>query len=99
MSIPAPTPLRQLIEDAPKLRRPLLLIHGFGDDNVVIAHTLRLSAALLAAGRPHTVLPLSGATHMGGDPDTVANTLVLQAQFLRDALCAGNRSISSDSAS
>ena len=43
---------------------PLMLIHGLADDNVFAAHTLRLSSALLAAGRPHTVLPLSGVTHM-----------------------------------
>ena len=43
---------------------PLLLIHGLADDNVVAAHTLQLSSALLAAGRPHQVLPLSGVTHM-----------------------------------
>ena len=53
-----------LIDDAPRLERPLMLIHGLADDNVVVAHTLRLSSALLAAGRPHTVLPLSGVTHM-----------------------------------
>src|SRR5262249_26288106 len=53
-----------LIADAPRLERPLMLIHGLADDNVVAAHTLRLSSALLAAGRPHTVLPLSGVTHM-----------------------------------
>ena len=47
-----------------ELTRPLLLIHGLADDNVVVAHTLRLSSALLAAGRPHEVLPLSGVTHM-----------------------------------
>ncbi|MFC7657605.1 prolyl oligopeptidase family serine peptidase [Pseudonocardia benzenivorans] len=41
--------------------RPLLLVHGLADDNVVAAHTLRLSSALLAAGRPHSVLPLSGS--------------------------------------
>jgi dipeptidyl-peptidase-4 len=50
--------------EAGRLTRPLLLIHGLADDNVVVAHTLRMSAALLAAGRPHQVLPLSGATHM-----------------------------------
>ena len=48
--------------DAP--HRPLMLVHGLADDNVVAAHTLRLSSALLAAGRPHEVLPLSGVTHM-----------------------------------
>ena len=53
-----------LLGDAAKLTRPLLLIHGLADDNVVAAHTLRLSSALLAAGRPHDVLPLSGVTHM-----------------------------------
>src|SRR5690606_3663906 len=30
-----------LIEDAPRLERPLMLIHGLADDNVVAAHTLR----------------------------------------------------------
>ncbi|HEU5109156.1 MAG TPA: prolyl oligopeptidase family serine peptidase, partial [Micromonosporaceae bacterium] len=50
--------------DSPEDARPLLLVHGMADDNVVAAHTLRLSAALLAAGRPHAVLPLTGVTHM-----------------------------------
>ena len=35
----------------------LLLIHGLADDNVVAAHTLRLSGLLLAAGRPTTSCP------------------------------------------
>lgn len=74
-----------LLADADRLRRPLLLVHGLADDNVVAAHTLRLSAALLAAGRPHTVLPLSGVTHM--TPQQVAeNLLRLQLAFLRSAL-------------
>ncbi len=38
-----------LLGDAAALRRPLLLIHGLADDNVVVAHTLRMSSALLAA--------------------------------------------------
>src|SRR5690606_2180672 len=37
-----------VVDDAPNLRRPLMLIHGLVDDNVVAAHTLRLSSALLA---------------------------------------------------
>ena len=81
-----------LLDDAPKLSRPLMLIHGLADDNVVAAHTLKLSAALLKAGRPHTVLPLSGATHMGGEAGTFANMVMLQAEFLRDALSAAQRS-------
>src|SRR5262249_50024375 len=38
----------------PATHRPLLLIHGLADDNVVSAHTLRLSSQLLAAGYPHS---------------------------------------------
>jgi dipeptidyl-peptidase-4 len=76
-----------LLPDAPQLTRPLLLVHGLADDNVVAAHTLRLSAALLAAGRSHCVLPLSGVTHMSGSQEDVAeNLLRLQVDFLRAAL-------------
>ncbi len=75
-----------LVADAPKLSRPLMLIHGLADDNVVVAHTLRLSSALLAAGRPHQVLPLSGVTHMASQEEVAENLLLLQVDFLRGAL-------------
>jgi dipeptidyl-peptidase-4 len=75
-----------LIEDAARLTRPLLLVHGLADDNVVAAHTLRLSSALLAAGRPHSVLPLSGVTHMTPQEVVAENLLLLQVRFLKDAL-------------
>jgi dipeptidyl-peptidase-4 len=58
------------------------------DDNVVVAHTLRMSAALLAAGRPHQVLPLSGATHMPTDASTISNLLQHELAFLAGALGA-----------
>ncbi|MBG6087264.1 S9 family peptidase [Actinomadura viridis] len=75
-----------LIEDAGRLERPLLLIHGLADDNVVAAHTLRLSSALLAAGRHHTVLPLSGVTHMTPQEVVAENLLHFQVAFLKNAL-------------
>jgi dipeptidyl-peptidase-4 len=75
-----------LLGDAAELARPLLIIHGLADDNVVAAHTLRLSAALLAAGRPHSVLPLSGVTHMTPQEEVAENLLLLQVDFLRKAL-------------
>ncbi|MEU4831502.1 DPP IV N-terminal domain-containing protein [Streptosporangium sp. NPDC023615] len=75
-----------LFGDAAKLDRPLLLIHGLADDNVVAAHTLRLSSALLAAGRPHTVLPLSGVTHMTPQEVVAENLLLLQVDFLKRSL-------------
>lgn len=66
--------------------RPMMIIHGLADDNVVVAHTLRLSSALLAAGYPHTVLPLSGVTHMTPQEEVAENMLLLQVDFLRRAL-------------
>lgn len=75
-----------IIKDAPRLSRPLMLIHGFADDNVTIAHSLRLSEALLAAGKEHTFLPLNGITHMTNDPVVAHNLLLLQLDFLDKAL-------------
>ncbi|KAB8290116.1 alpha/beta fold hydrolase [Bifidobacterium avesanii] len=74
-----------IVQDAPKLTRPLMLIHGFADDNVTIAHSLKLSQALMAAGRPHTYLPLTGITHMTNDETVAENLLTLQRDFLYDA--------------
>ncbi|GFH37747.1 S9 family peptidase [Streptomyces pacificus] len=69
--------------------RPLMIIHGMVDDNVVVAHSLRLSSALLAAGRPHELIPLTGVTHMTPQEQVAENLLLLQADFLRRALGTG----------
>ncbi len=75
-----------LLPDAHRLTRPLLVIHGIADDNVAVANTLRLSSALLAAGRPHTTLLLSGVTHMTPQEVVAENLLLLELDFLRAAL-------------
>jgi dipeptidyl-peptidase 4 len=64
----------------------LLLIHGLADDNVVAAHALRLSSALLADGRAHTFLPLSGVTHMTPQEVVAEHLLRRQVAFLREHL-------------
>jgi dipeptidyl-peptidase-4 len=86
---PGPYDRCSLLGDAAKLERPLLIVHGLADDNVVVAHSLRLSAALLAAGRPHSVLPLTGVTHMATQEDVAENLLLLQVEFLHRALGRG----------
>ncbi len=83
---PAVYERNSIITDAPNLRRPLMLIHGFADDNVTIANSLRLSQALMAAGRQHTFLPLTGITHMTNDETVAENLLLLQRDFLAKAL-------------
>ncbi|EFG65609.1 prolyl oligopeptidase family serine peptidase [Streptomyces sp. SPB074] len=75
-----------LLDDAPRLRRPLLLVHGLADENVSPAHMLRLSAALLAAGRPHEVLPLSGAGHGVAGTPLAAALLRHEVRWLGAAL-------------
>ncbi len=83
---PAMYEASSLIPLAGELTRPLLLIHGLADDNVVAAHTLRLSSALLAAGKPHEVLPLVGVTHMTPQEIVAENLLLHQLEFLRRTL-------------
>jgi dipeptidyl-peptidase 4 len=72
----------------PLLPAPLLSSPGIAGrpsaDHVKTAHTLRMSAALLAAGRPHQVLPLSGTTHM--PTDTASQLLAHELAFLAQSL-------------
>jgi dipeptidyl-peptidase-4 len=75
-----------LLPVAGKLTRPLLLIHGLVDENVAPAHTLRLSAALLAAGRPHSVLLLPGVGHLIARPGVADTQLRFQLDFLKRSL-------------
>jgi dipeptidyl-peptidase 4 len=57
-----------LIAAAPKLNRPLLIIHGTADDNVYFRHSLKLMDALEKAGCSFQFLPIAGSTHMVLDP-------------------------------
>ena len=75
-----------LLTRAHKLTRPMMLVHGLADDNVVAANTLQFSSALLAAGKPHEVLPLSGVTHMTPQEAVAENLLKLQVAFLNRSL-------------
>jgi dipeptidyl-peptidase-4 len=72
-----------LVLAAPKLTRPLLLMHGLADDNVYPANTLRLSSALLAAGRPHEVLLLPGVGHQAMGVAITESLLWHQVRFLQ----------------
>jgi dipeptidyl-peptidase 4 len=75
-----------LVESAPELRRPLLIIHGLVDDNVVVANSLRLSRALLESGRAHSFLPLSGVTHFTPEEVVTENLVLIELEWLRGAL-------------
>ena len=86
----APYAATSLLPLADELTRPLLLIHGLADDNVVAAHTLQLSQALLAGGRAHEVLPLVGVTHMTPQEVVAENLLLHQLHFIQRCLGLSN---------
>lgn len=67
------------------LARPLLIMHGITDDNVYFAHTMKLTGALLAAGKPYDLLLLPG-THLLPDPMIRARVDETRARFLGDHL-------------
>lgn len=75
-----------LLPMAPGLQRPLMIIHGFADDNVVVAHSLQLSSALTAAGRRHTFVPLANVTHMTPQEEIAENLLRLEVRFFQEHL-------------
>jgi dipeptidyl-peptidase-4 len=60
---------------------PMLIIHGFEDDNVVVAHAIRLAEALTAHAVPHASLLLPSLTHVGRT-STVAQLQRLELEFL-----------------
>ena len=75
-----------LLPLAPRLSRPLLLVHGLVDDNVFAVHTLSLSGAL-AGGRAAPLGPAPAGRHPRRRREDVAeNLLVTQVDFFRHAL-------------
>jgi dipeptidyl-peptidase-4 len=67
---------------AAKLQRPLLIMHGLTDDNVYFENTVKLTQALIAAGRPYDLLLLPG-THLLPDPLLRARVDETRAGFLK----------------
>ncbi len=72
--------------DAASLSRPMLLIHGLADDNVFVANTLRLSAALFEAGKHHELVLIPNATHFTRSAALTENLLRVQLDFLKRSL-------------
>lgn len=66
--------------------RPMLILHGLSDDNVFVAHSLRLSAELYAKGAPHELVLIPNASHMGGADEAVVARYGAELRFLRSVL-------------
>ena len=75
-----------LLNEAKNLTVPVMIIHGMVDDNVLVSNSLKLSSALLEAGKAHEVLPLTGVTHMTPQEVVAENLMLLELDFLKRAL-------------
>lgn len=73
---------------ADRLERPLLIVHGTADDNVLFVHALKMSNALLRAGKPHDFVPLAGLTHMLAEAEMVEHLYARIIAFFRQHLGA-----------
>jgi dipeptidyl-peptidase-4 len=78
------------LSEAHRLTRPLLLLHGLADSRVPPVHTLRLSAALRATGRPHELVLLPDAGHQPVGTALTEDVLRPQVDFLRRHLAAAS---------
>jgi dipeptidyl-peptidase-4 len=77
----------------PADQRPeILILHGMADDNVVVAHSLRLAHALFVVGWPHRFVPLGSVTHFSTDADMTRRMLHEEVNFLRTALSVDSTS-------
>jgi dipeptidyl-peptidase 4 len=81
---PKPYQTSDALDDAAKIRDPLLLIHGMSDDNVVFQNSTELYARLQKAKKPFEMMAYPGATHAiaGEGPQTHVWTTIIR--FLDD---------------
>ncbi|MGL4541727.1 MAG: DPP IV N-terminal domain-containing protein [Polymorphobacter sp.] len=70
------------LADAGKIERPLLIVHGMADDNVVFEHSTALMAALQKDKRPFDVMVYPGATHAVGRGATAEHLWMTILRFL-----------------
>jgi dipeptidyl-peptidase-4 len=80
--------LRAAIDEAVAAGRtpsPMLILHGFEDDNVVVAHAIRLAEALTAHQVPHASILLPSLTHIGRTP-ALAKLQRLELEFFDERL-------------
>jgi dipeptidyl-peptidase-4 len=84
---PTPYQTSGALEDAAKIKDPLLLVHGMSDDNVVFQNSTELYARLQQNKVPFEMMTYPGATHAiaGEGPQTHVWTTItrfLNAQVL-----------------
>ncbi|WP_199555935.1 S9 family peptidase [Sandaracinobacteroides hominis] len=78
----APYTASDVTLDAAKLERPLLIVHGLADDNVVFDHSVRMIAALQKAGKPFELMVYPGQGHGIRAPELAEHQWKTMLDFL-----------------
>jgi dipeptidyl-peptidase 4 len=72
------------LDDATKIKDPLLLIHGMSDDNVVFQNSTELYARLQGSKHPFEMMVYPGATHAIAGPALQTHVWTTIERFLDD---------------
>lgn len=80
---PSAYPASGAIDDAAKIKDPMLLIHGMSDDNVVFDNATALMARMQAAAVPFEMMVYPGQTHRVGGPGISIHLWRTIEDFLR----------------
>ena len=80
---PSAYPASGAIDDAVKIKDPMLLIHGMSDDNVVFDNATALMARMQAAAVPFEMMVYPGQTHRVGGPGISIHLWRTIEDFLR----------------
>jgi len=81
---PSAYPGSDAVDDAVKIKDPLLLIHGMSDDNVVFDNSTALMAKMQGAAVPFELMVYPGQTHRVGGPKISVHLWTTIENFLRD---------------
>ncbi|MFD2432013.1 alpha/beta fold hydrolase [Sphingobium scionense] len=81
---PSAYPGSDAVDDAVKIKDPLLLIHGMSDDNVVFDNSTALMAKMQGAVVPFELMVYPGQTHRVGGPKIGVHLWTTIENFLRD---------------
>ncbi|GLV21210.1 peptidase S9 [Sphingobium sp. TomMM35A] len=80
---PSAYPASGAVEDAIKIKDPMLLIHGMSDDNVVFDNATALMARMQSAAIPFEMMVYPGQTHRVGGPGISVHLWRSIEDFLR----------------
>ncbi|WP_343546953.1 S9 family peptidase [Sphingobium yanoikuyae] len=81
---PSAYPGSDAVDEAVKIKDPLLLIHGMSDDNVVFDNSTALMAKMQGAAVPFELMVYPGQTHRVGGPKISVHLWTTIENFLRD---------------